>query len=218
MPPLPAHSGRKAARAGWPGREPGKLPAIPAASATAFLRLGSDATLPGMTDTARRAARTGLSSSAPGSSFPLSPLSLTALSGVALLAGAISGCPQAPQGEVLMDPTTALTSACPAEGGSAAVAMPQFVRNLQTGEVGWFGPPAVTDGNGNSGCSLGRAPAPPRSPGAALRHVRRRNVALSGAAARRSSCARRSADEAGDVALQLLARSLTCASTPWQRG
>ena len=64
---------------------------------------------------------------------------------VGACAGALSGCPQSPQGEVLMDPTTAVTAACPSEGGSSTVAAPQFVRNLQTGETGWFGPPAVID-------------------------------------------------------------------------
>ena len=44
-----------------------------------------------------------------------------------------------------MDPTTTPTASCPTEGGSAAVAMPQFVRNLKTGETGWFSPPAVVD-------------------------------------------------------------------------
>ena len=37
------------------------------------------------------------------------------------------------------------TASCPAEDGSAAVALPQFVRNLKTGETGWFGPASVID-------------------------------------------------------------------------
>ncbi|MBS2019749.1 MAG: VCBS repeat-containing protein [Deltaproteobacteria bacterium] len=48
-------------------------------------------------------------------------------------------------GSVLEDGAVAETPACKAEGGTAAVQQPQFVRNVRTGETGWFASPAVVD-------------------------------------------------------------------------
>lgn len=41
------------------------------------------------------------------------------------------------------------TATCKAEGGSAPVAAPAFVRNVKTGETGWFASPAVVDLDGD---------------------------------------------------------------------
>ena len=42
-------------------------------------------------------------------------------------------------------PTSAPVTLCTAQGGTAPVQAPQFVRNLKTGETGWFAAPAVVD-------------------------------------------------------------------------
>ena len=54
-----------------------------------------------------------------------------------------SGDPR--DGSVLEDGAVAETPACKAEGGTAAVQAPTFVRNVKTGETGWFASPAVVD-------------------------------------------------------------------------
>ena len=48
-------------------------------------------------------------------------------------------------GNVLPDGGITPTSACKADGGSGPVQMPTFVRNIATGETGWFSSPAVVD-------------------------------------------------------------------------
>ncbi|MDB5220329.1 MAG: Cell surface protein, partial [Myxococcaceae bacterium] len=48
-------------------------------------------------------------------------------------------------GMVLEDGAVAETPACKSENGTAAVQMPTFVRNVKTGETGWFASPAVVD-------------------------------------------------------------------------
>ncbi len=48
-------------------------------------------------------------------------------------------------GTVLEDGAVAETPACKSENGTAAVQMPTFVRNVKTGETGWFASPAVVD-------------------------------------------------------------------------
>jgi hypothetical protein len=48
-------------------------------------------------------------------------------------------------GIVLEDGAVAATLACQSENGTAAVQMPTFVRNVKTGETGWFASPAVVD-------------------------------------------------------------------------
>lgn len=57
--------------------------------------------------------------------------------------GASSGGPR--DGSVLEDGAIAPTAACKAEGGAAPVAAPTFVRNVRTGETGWFASPLVVD-------------------------------------------------------------------------
>ena len=54
-----------------------------------------------------------------------------------------SGDPR--DGSVLEDGAIAETPTCKAEGGTAAVQAPTFVRNVKTGETGWFASPAVAD-------------------------------------------------------------------------
>src|SRR5436853_7875672 len=49
----------------------------------------------------------------------------------------------------LADGATAETTSCKAEGGTAPVASPQHVRNINTGETGWFASPAVADLDGD---------------------------------------------------------------------
>jgi len=49
---------------------------------------------------------------------------------------------------VAPDGFVAPTPACQADGGGAPVAQPVFVRNLHTGETGWFSSPAVVDLDG----------------------------------------------------------------------
>src|SRR4051812_32028906 len=52
-------------------------------------------------------------------------------------------------GTVLDDGSVAPTAACKSENGTAAVAMPTFVRNLAAGETGWYSSPAVVDLDGD---------------------------------------------------------------------
>lgn len=54
-----------------------------------------------------------------------------------------SGDPR--DGSTLEDGAVAETPTCKAEGGTAAVQAPTFVRNVKTGETGWFASPAVVD-------------------------------------------------------------------------
>jgi len=48
-------------------------------------------------------------------------------------------------GSVAPDGAVQPTTQCPSAGGSAPVAEPTFVRNIPTGETGWFSSPAVVD-------------------------------------------------------------------------
>lgn len=48
-------------------------------------------------------------------------------------------------GVVLEDGAVAETPSCKSENGAAAVQQPRFVRNVKTGETGWFASPAVVD-------------------------------------------------------------------------
>ncbi len=64
-------------------------------------------------------------------------------------AGGDDGGPPREGGTVLGDGSIAPTSACKSENGTAAVQMPTFVRNLATGETGWFSSPAVVDLDGD---------------------------------------------------------------------
>src|SRR5438067_2244335 len=57
--------------------------------------------------------------------------------------GGGSGGPR--DGSVANDGAVEQTAQCQAQGGSAAVAQPTFVRNIATGETGWFSSPAVVD-------------------------------------------------------------------------
>jgi hypothetical protein len=52
-------------------------------------------------------------------------------------------------GTVLEDGAVAATPACKSENGTAAVQLPAFVRNVKTGETGWFAAPAVVDLDGD---------------------------------------------------------------------
>ncbi|MEO8875410.1 MAG: VCBS repeat-containing protein [Polyangiaceae bacterium] len=52
-------------------------------------------------------------------------------------------------GTTLADGAVAPTEACKSENGTAPVASPVFVRNLNSGETGWFSSPAVADLDGD---------------------------------------------------------------------
>jgi hypothetical protein len=52
-------------------------------------------------------------------------------------------------GVVLEDGAVAPTLACKTENGTAAVQSPTFVRNIKTGETGWYAAPAVVDLDNN---------------------------------------------------------------------
>jgi hypothetical protein len=52
-------------------------------------------------------------------------------------------------GTTLADGAVAPSAACKSENGTAPVAMPTFVRNLNSGETGWFSSPAVVDLDGD---------------------------------------------------------------------
>jgi hypothetical protein len=52
-------------------------------------------------------------------------------------------------GTTLGDGGVAPTDACKSENGSAPVTAPTFVRNVRTGETGWFAAPAVADLDGD---------------------------------------------------------------------
>ena len=52
-------------------------------------------------------------------------------------------------GTTLSDGAVAPTAACKSENGTAAVQKPVFVRNLDTGETGWFSSPAAVDLDGD---------------------------------------------------------------------
>lgn len=52
-------------------------------------------------------------------------------------------------GTTLADGAVAPTPACKSENGTAAVQQPTFVRNLDSGETGWFSSPAVVDLDGD---------------------------------------------------------------------
>jgi hypothetical protein len=62
--------------------------------------------------------------------------------------GSSSGGPR-DGGTTLEDGATAPTPACPSENGTAPVAEPTFVRNVKTGETGWYAAPAVVDLDGD---------------------------------------------------------------------
>jgi hypothetical protein len=49
----------------------------------------------------------------------------------------------------LADGSVAPTDACKSENGTGAVAAPTFVRNVKTGETGWYASPAVADLDGD---------------------------------------------------------------------
>jgi hypothetical protein len=49
------------------------------------------------------------------------------------------------KGTIAPDGFVEATPMCQAQGGTAAVAKPEFVRNLATGETGWYSSPAVVD-------------------------------------------------------------------------
>src|SRR5205809_1937650 len=52
-------------------------------------------------------------------------------------------------GTTLGDGNVAATDACKSENGSAPVVAPTFVRNVKTGETGWYAAPAVVDLDGD---------------------------------------------------------------------
>src|SRR5688572_2587182 len=52
-------------------------------------------------------------------------------------------------GTTIDDGTVAPTTTCLAEGGTTPVAAPTFVRNIRTGETGWYASPAVADLDGD---------------------------------------------------------------------
>ncbi|HUK96559.1 MAG TPA: VCBS repeat-containing protein, partial [Gaiellaceae bacterium] len=44
---------------------------------------------------------------------------------------------------------TTASAACVPAGGTSSVKRPQFVRNIPTGETGWFASPSLVDLNGD---------------------------------------------------------------------
>lgn len=52
-------------------------------------------------------------------------------------------------GSVLADGAVVETTSCKSESGTAAVQKPSFVRNIKSGETGWFASPAVIDLDGD---------------------------------------------------------------------
>jgi hypothetical protein len=67
-----------------------------------------------------------------------------AFAGFAACGGGSSSAPRDP-GTTFPDASVIETPVCKASGGKGPVQSPVFVRNLQTGETGWFGSPAVYD-------------------------------------------------------------------------
>lgn len=57
-------------------------------------------------------------------------------------------------GAVLEDGAVAATPSCQAESGNAEVQSPSFVRNVKTGETGWYAAPAVVDLDGNGSMEI----------------------------------------------------------------
>jgi len=53
------------------------------------------------------------------------------------------------QSTTVPDGSVAPTAECQARGGGAAVQRPEFLRNIRTGETGWFSSPAVVDLDGD---------------------------------------------------------------------
>jgi hypothetical protein len=78
-------------------------------------------------------------------------LAVTLAAGVFFACGKGDGGGTVPRdgGSVFPDGAVAPTPACASEGGNAAVAMPTFVRNIKTGETGWYAAPAVLDLDGD---------------------------------------------------------------------
>src|SRR4051794_15326252 len=59
--------------------------------------------------------------------------------------GGTSGSSGQDGSTILEDGAVAPTPACKSESGTAAVQMPAFAFNIDTGETGWFAAPAVAD-------------------------------------------------------------------------
>lgn len=57
-------------------------------------------------------------------------------------------------GSTLDDGSVAPSEACKSEDGSGAVAAPTFVRNIKTGETGWYASPAVADLDGDGAMEI----------------------------------------------------------------
>src|SRR5690349_8045638 len=64
-------------------------------------------------------------------------------------ASSSSGGPREDAGSTFPDGAVAPTSACKSAGGTAKVAAPAFVRNIASGETGWFSSPAIIDVDGD---------------------------------------------------------------------
>src|SRR3954447_16211938 len=64
-----------------------------------------------------------------------------------LLAAALPPAPAVPAAAIPAAPAAGTT--CVAQGGTAPVARPERVRNLPTGETGWFSSPSLVDLDGD---------------------------------------------------------------------
>ena len=67
--------------------------------------------------------------------------------GMLVAAGLVPSTPSALGSET--DPSYRTTASCLDEGGSGAVRDPKLVRNIDTGETGWFSSPGLVDLDGD---------------------------------------------------------------------
>lgn len=74
-----------------------------------------------------------------------SPRLLAGAVGVVAVAGALPASSTVPS----PDPARAVVGSCTDQGGTAAVKQPRFVRNIATGETGWFSSPGLVDLDGD---------------------------------------------------------------------
>ena len=76
------------------------------------------------------------------------PRRVTGALGVVLLAGLVPGTPS-PAAIPVESPVQRAGPACVSEGGTAAVRTPELVRQIATGETGWFSSPGLVDLDGD---------------------------------------------------------------------
>ncbi len=69
--------------------------------------------------------------------------------GLMACGGDKSGSAPRSGGTVASDGSVVATASCKAQGGGGAVARPSFVRNIASGETGWFSAPAIVDLDGD---------------------------------------------------------------------